>query len=416
MSGVALGMYCAAWAAGLAALSPALAGAALAGRWGVRRRLWPRRARPSGDWWWWHGASAGEVRGLTALYSAMGRNGDRWFTTVSSATEAGVSMWEHLGIGDEKPHILPLDLPACWRRVMPDRAPRLVVLSETELWPAWLSWLAARRVPVVIVSGRLSRTTRRRLVASRLLHGMVGNLYVAAQTHADRGEYLGLGVAAAHVIVTGSLKWPRTAPLAREAARARLGLEPDEPVVVAGSLRHSELRPFVSMLERLRMRARGLRCILVPRMTGDCRRAERIVRVSGFSVQRWSRVHETGARWDSDVLLVDTLGDLAWLYGAGTMAVIGGSWEPVGGHNPFEAAVYGIPVAYGPHMAQPGDERLEQTGQATRLADWGELEDALAGWLAHPPVVCRSQYPDAIQATINAWRTWGIVPHSAGIR
>lgn len=410
MNAVARRLYGTAWVAGLAALSPALVGAALVDRGQVRRRVWPRRSRASERWWWWHGASAGEVRGLATLHSAVRWEDTRCFTVVSSTTGSGLQTWESVGIGDEKPHVLPADLRFCWERLMPDTAPRLLVVSETELWPTWLSWLAARDVPVALVSARLSRRTRGYLSRLHLLDGVHDNLYVAAQTERDAEEFLSLGVPARQVVTTGSLKWPRRPPVDPATVRARLGVESGDRIVVGGSMRRGELARFVSVLGALKGSGCRFRAILAPRRTADCAHAERLLGRSGLGFERWSWLLRAGRCWRSQVLLVDTLGDLAWLYGAGTAAVIGGSWEPVGGHNPFEAAVYGMPIAYGPHMKQPGCELLERNGQAVRVNDWRALPTVLAEWLRSTPVVTCAPYPDAVGGTLSAWERWGIVP------
>lgn len=410
MSAVASRLYRLAWVAGLLGLSPVIAAAAIADRWSVRRRLWPRRSSASGDWWWWHGASVGEVRGLAALYSAIGWDRERWFTVVSSTTGAGVETWQRLGIGDESPHILPVDLHRCWDRIMPERRPRLVVLSETELWPVWLSRLAEQGVPVALASARLSRRAAARLARWRLLDGAIGSLHVAAQTDADATAFLRLGVPEHRVAVAGSLKWPRAAPVDRATARRRLCLSPDELVLVGGSIRRSELAPFVAVLKDLKAGGRQFRTVLAPRRIEDCAHAGRLLARVGMSSERWTALRQSRRGWRAEVLLVDSFGDLAWLYGAATAAVIGGSWERAGGHNPFEAAAYGVPIAYGPNMDQPGCDVLERSGRAARLTGWGALTATLAQWLGNPPVFAPLRLSDPVRATLEAWQRWGIAP------
>jgi len=113
------------------------------------------------------------------------------------------------------------------------------------------------------------------------------------------------------------------------------------------------------------------------------------------------------------MLLVDTMGHLASIYSIARVAIIGGSWEAVGGHNPFEAAVWGIPIIYGPFMEQLGCRMLERSGQAQRLGHaWAELPAALADSLARSrlPAPC---CPDSAAATWHAWQRWGIAPADA---
>ncbi|HDS74039.1 MAG TPA: hypothetical protein ENN56_00720 [Firmicutes bacterium] len=402
-----LAAYRVAWLAGLAVTVPVWMFGALTDRWQVRRRFRPRVSDDGAPAWWWHGASAGEVRGLTFLLDSVERTDNTVVDRVSATTESGLAMWHATG---RDAAVLPVDLRYTIRRVLP-RNLRLAVLSETELWPMLLDELVTRRVPIVVASARLSERALSRLRATRLLRANAGALYVCAQTDEDGQRYRDLGVPHEHIAVTGSLKWPRRAPAGREAVRRRFRLTPNMPCVVAGSIRRDEIEVVASALARVRSAQSDVRVIIAPRMPSDVSYAQQRMWEAGFEPTPYDAFPEENRGSSTEPLrctVVGTMGELATLYAAADVAVVGGGWEPVGGHNPFEAAVYRIPIVYGPYMRQPGVERLEAIGQATRATDERALASAILNGLSAGGFDAVS-WPDPVEATLTAWRVWGIV-------
>ena len=416
--------YRAAWVAALIVASPALAGACIADVAHVRRRLWPRLGSGCGPSMWWHGSSAGEVRALAALKERVDAESDENASLdvrCTATTESGLAMWRAVGGGPHDTHILPVDMPYAWRRFVPPNVPDgrcLAVLSETELWPAMLDTLRRRGCPTMLAGARVSERTVGRLRRSRLMRRSACNMYVAAQTDADAERFGRLGVPADQVTVTGSLKWSARRPRPDEVAalRSRLALEADEPVVAAGSVRHDEIESLVGALGRLKQMVPRARVVVAPRFPADVGKAIALGTGAGWSVRTLSSFGPSrsdpepqgGPRWT--MLVVDTMGDLPLVYGIATAAAIGGSWVPVGGHNPFEAAVNGIGVVYGPHMEQPGCPLLEDESRAVRLEDWALLPETLAAmWREDPAARALTSLPCPIGLTLNAWRKWGLI-------
>jgi len=397
--------YKLAWFVGLTVTTPVWAYAAVTDRWQVRRRLLPRSSDDTAPMWWWHGASAGEVRGLVSLLEAVERTDNNVIDRVSATTESGLAMWRTAGYD---PTVAPIDLPYAVRRALP-RNLRLAVLSETELWPTLIDEIAERGVPIVIASARMSERSMVRLRMTRILRANTGTLFVCAQTEGDAQRYRELGVLDERIAVTGSLKWPTHAPAERESVRHRFGLAPKIPCIVAGSIRRDEIDIVVKALARLRSDKPNVTAIVAPRRLSDVFYAQQRLRDAGFEVTPYDSFANSDATAElRSCTVVDTMGELAALYAAADMAVVGGGWEPVGGHNPFEAAVYRIPVAYGPYMRQPGTELLEVAGQAVRAVDENALADAMRNGLS-VGTFDTVAWPDPVAATFEAWRRWGIV-------
>lgn len=398
---LALALYRAAWNGGLALTSPAWLCALAAGRWEVRRRVLPKRLEP-GTAVWWHGASAGEVRALGALY-AEAHAGELGASHASASTADGLAMWRQFGVAS--PSILPVDTGWAWRQALPDGL-RLMVLTETELWPGMLRMLIRRRVPVAVASARLSERAFSWYRASGVLRGLMDALHVTAQSATDAERYEQLGVSPERIAVTGSLKWPREPGADRSAVREALGIPGGDPVVVAGSIRTREIERVVAALSDVKRCVPGIWLIIAPRSLSDVSYAERQLTETGWQTRRY---RERSAGGGANAIVVDSMGDLARLYAATDLAVVGGSWEPVGGHNPFEAAVYGVPVVYGPEMRQAGCDLLEQSGQAVRVEAAG-LAHAVIERLTERRTFDTVAWGDPVNATLTAWDRWNIAP------
>jgi 3-deoxy-D-manno-octulosonic-acid transferase len=435
-------LYSAAWYAGMMIASPVIAGAAIAEKGDVRRRMWPRRSS-HGRAIHWHGASAGEVRALAGFQRRVRWGDDPPENSLSATTRAGVDMWREVPNADAR--VIPADLPWLWTRFMPEPT-ELVILSETELWPGWISWCARRDVPVVVVSALLSDQTARWLslvfrgrIPGRVHEGRTsvrphrkcmcrdgltsvlpgdegcipGRIYVCAQSDEHAERFVRLGVSGDRVVVTGSLKLSQSTPVVPGEMRVSMGLRETEPVIVAGSLRDGEIEPFLDMFEQVSREFADVRCILAPRKTGEVEHARQAMRERGIPFDMRS-----SGKWTSQVLLVDTMGELAALYACATVALVGGSWVDIGGHNPVEAAVYGVPVVYGPHMRQSGCDLLEQAGVAHRVGDWNCVRDLICETLnaacdGHSRATIT--LPDPAVETWNSLERWHLVPTGAYI-
>jgi len=336
----------AAWlAAGLAA--PALAVAWVARpKWrpGLGERLGriPPAATPGALWV--HGASVGEAAAALRLVDELRRRGHA--VRVSSTTTTGRALLARAR-PDLPVSLAPLDHPLCVEAALTRARPAALVLVETELWPSWIAGAARCGIPVLIVSGRISDTSLpryRRL--GRWLAPTLGRLAgVATRSEEDARRFAALGVPHERISVTGDLKLEPLPP--QEPApdlAARLG---DAPLLVAGSTHEGEeagvLEAFAAVCEA------GLAAALAiaPRHP---ERFERVARTIAASGRPWQRRSAAGGPLaPGEVLLLDSVGELAGLYAHAQAAFVGGSWAPdVGGHNVLEPVFAARPVSFGP--------------------------------------------------------------------
>ncbi|HZP36866.1 MAG TPA: 3-deoxy-D-manno-octulosonic acid transferase [Methylomirabilota bacterium] len=377
-------LYSTLLAIGLAAYLPAFLlrrrragyGHALAQRFGHIGEGLPSEPRA-----WIHAVSVGESATAAPLVEAIHRRWPELGLVVSTITPTGARIVaDRLG-GIATHRYFPIDLPRAVGRALDAVRPRFFIAIETELWPNFLRALARRGVPALIANGRISdRSFRRYRRVRRLMRRVLADVTVfAMQSEEDARRIIALGAPPDRVVVTGNLK-SDAAPAADppEAVwRERLGLAPTDRLFVAGSTHRGEEEPVLDAFLGARARCPGLALLLAPRHPERADEVEALVRARGLTAARRSRLpreHAPGA-----VILLDTVGELASLYGLAEVVFVGGSLVPVGGHNLLEPAMRGKPVLYGPHTGnfRDGAARLERTGGGLVVKDGLELEREL---------------------------------------
>ena len=334
---------------------------------------------------WIHGASVGEARIIGALAGTIRGRRQGQPLVASTVTATGNAQLPSPPVLDAA-FFLPLDFPAVQRRAFDVIAPSMIVLVETELWPNLLSEARRRRIPVVIVNGRLAPE---RLARYRRLSGLYGPLLrgldaIGAAGPDEARRFVSLGVPERSVEVLGNLKFDLPASLVATAdLRVRYGLTADRPVVAAGSTGDGEDRLVLDAFSVARRDVPDLLLLLAPRHPERFATAEAEARRRGFAVSRVSRLPSAG---DVDVLLVDSIGQLASLYALAGSAFVGGSLVPVGGHNLLEPLAAGVPVLFGPHTEHVAEisSELARSGAGMRVENAGALGRAWADLAMHP--------------------------------
>ncbi|HSI60625.1 MAG TPA: 3-deoxy-D-manno-octulosonic acid transferase, partial [Ideonella sp.] len=300
---------------------------------------------------WLHAVSLGETRAAAALVAALrqGRPGLRLLLTHGTATgrEAGRAL---LRAGDTQAW-LPYDTPGAIRRFLRRHRPAIGVLMETEVWPNLQHEAARAGLAMVLANARLSaKSARKAARVAPLMRPAAATLVLAlAQTESDAVRLREAGAPA--VMVSGNLKYdvrPEPALLARGALwREQLA----RPVVVAANTREGEERALVAAWQRAGVGA-GARPLLliVPRHPQRFDAVAELVEAAGLRLARRSAWAEQppGDAAGADVWLGDSLGEMPLYYACGDVALLGGSFEPLGGHNLIEAAASGCPIVLGP--------------------------------------------------------------------
>ncbi len=301
---------------------------------------------------WLHAVSVGEVNAAAPLVNALRaqRPDIRWVITTITPTgsERVRALW-----GEAVDHVyLPYDVPGSVGRFLGHFRPSLALILETELWPNMLFGCRDRGIPVYILNARLSA---RSLRGYRLLRPLIGRALrtvtcVAAQSQDDAERFVTLGARPQQVVALGNLKFDIAAPEQLPAFVAEFGQQvpPARPVWIAASTHEGEEAAVADIHARLLRRFPDLLLLWAPRHPERFSRVEALARERGWKVatrrlQRWPQAA-------TQVFVIDTLGELMAFYACAQVAFVGGSLQPIGGHNLLEPAAVGTPAVTGPHL------------------------------------------------------------------
>ncbi len=330
---------------------------------------------------WLHNASVGELLAARPLVRQFRDGLEGWKIVLSATSLAGRSLGREVVEADGAV-LLPLDFPSCVARALDAIRPALFVFTETEIWPNLLRGLRRRRVPAVMLSGRVSpRAFRRYRRIAPFLRRVLANVALfGMQSEAEANRIRALGAPAERVKVTGSLK------LEAFTAAPAITIGSDAPLWIAASTHAGEEDVCARAFVTLRARFADLRLLLAPRHLARLGEVEAVLLRHGIAFVRRSSLRD--GRWSGEppVLLLDTLGELAGLYGGAVAAFVGGTLVPVGGHNVVEPARAGVAVLFGPHVenvrALAG--RLEASAGGIQVRDAHELAERLGELLGDP--------------------------------
>lgn len=320
---------------------------------------------------WIHAVSLGEVVAVTPLVKELHRRHPTSQVIVSTVTETGREAVEQRLAGVATHCYAPLDFPWAVSRAIARINPSLYVFVETELWPNLLRQLHRRGVPTVMVNGRLSSRS-----FARQQWGPIRSFYRAMlrtislclmQSERDVERILMLGADASTVQRTGNIKFDQPVPTESTVTRTGIGLSSDERVIVAGSTHAGEEEALVEAYRTVVAQYPEAVLMLAPRHIERAGEVEAMVRAKGVPPQRRTDIAQggTASAVGPRVIILDSRGELATLYGEAVVAYVGGSLVPVGGHNLLEPAAWGKPVLFGPytdHCAEIADLLIQAGG------------------------------------------------------
>jgi 3-deoxy-D-manno-octulosonic-acid transferase len=337
---------------------------------------------------WLHAVSLGEMSAAAPLIRALRERYPVAPLVLTTATPAGraraVALFgEHADI-----RFLPYDTPGSVRRFLERIRPGICIIMETELWPNLLRACAHRAIPVVLASARLTaKSVARYQFAGDLFRGLfTPNVLVAAQNKDEAARFIEIGAAGAQVLVVGNVKFDmqfdaQTTELGR---RLRLVFGSERFAWVAGSTHSGEDEAVVNAHKRLLAQNPRALLLLAPRHRDRFESVAALLKSSGLRFQLRSdsgtdAVALAVTLAEAQVLLVDSLGELASMYAAADVAFVGGSLVPIGGHNLLEPAALGLPVLSGPYQSANKDIAaiLFSSGAALQVKDPVELGAAL---------------------------------------
>ena len=305
---------------------------------------------------WIHAVSVGEVNSIRPLIDFLRLDAAHLF--ISTTTETGQILARKLFGNRAQIFYFPMDWPWLCRRYLRRLNPKVVLITETEIWPGFIMAASGLGIPVVLINGRISdRSFVRYRRYRRILKPILLQLdRLCMQSRHDRDRVLELGSTPKTTHWFGNLKYDYSLPpnpnqvvLAQLAHR----LFGQDPVWVCGSTRDGEEKLLLDAYLEVREKFPKLRLVLAPRHPERAKQIEDLLQQSKLSYLRRSSltVHEDISQAQQPaVLILDTIGELPYVYNLAQVVFVGGSLVAWGGHNIIEAAHFGKPILVGPHM------------------------------------------------------------------
>lgn len=317
---------------------------------------------------WLHAASVGEIQVAKALIPEIKKQLPEASIVVSTGNRHGLAVAPQLLPEDVPCFFAPLDLIGIVNRTLETIRPTIYVCLETELWPNIIRQAQQHGAKLFLLNGRLSENS---YAGYRKIKGFMSDLLscftkISVIQGGDAKRFRALGADPANIRILGNAKYDQSVTQAdqnmAERYRQMLDIHRRQPVLVTGSTHTGEEAMLVEVFRALQQRLPDLVWVVAPRHLQRLTEIEKLFTEQGIASMRLRQVQEQGR--STEVVLIDTMGELAGLYSMATYVFCGGSLVERGGHNVLEAAAWGTPVFYGPHMADFSDAKglLEAEG------------------------------------------------------
>jgi 3-deoxy-D-manno-octulosonic-acid transferase len=361
---------------------------------------------------WIHAVSVGEALTARALVADLRARYPRLKLYLSTTTIAGQQVARRGVQYVDGVFYFPFDWSFIVRRTLSIVKPRVFVMMETEIWPNLLRLCAERGIKTVMVNGRISSRSypRYRLIRPFFRRVLADIDRFCMQSDESARRVIDLGADPRKVTVTGSLKFDSLqipTPVAHGKPRERVlryfRLPPNRVVLVFGSTVKGEESAVLKAFARVKLTVPSALAIIAPRQPERFVEVERMAREAGFATGRRSN-RPIDAEPKADVVVLDTLGELAQVYQLATAVFVGGSLVDHGGHNILEPAAFGKPIVFGPHMhnfAEIADTFVTKLAGIQVQSDH-DLEDAMLSLVTDP--VRRARLGAAARALVEANR------------
>ena len=360
---------------------------------------------------WIHAVSVGEALTARALVEDLRLRYPRLRLYLSTTTMAGQEVARRSLQHVDAVFYFPFDWMFAVRRTLDIVRPRVFIMMETEIWPNLLRACRARGIRTVVINGRISSRSypRYKLVRPFFRRVLADVDRFCMQSEESARRLLDLGADPSRVTVTGSLKFDSLdlpAPghgKPRERVLRFFRIAANRPVVVAGSTFRGEEAAVLRALSRLKATMPTALAVIAPRQPERFVEVERMAREAGFTTVRRTDL-PIDAEPRADVVVLDTIGELAQLYQIATAVFVGGSLVDHAGHNILEPAMFGKPIVFGPYMQNFKEiaEAFITNGAAVQVQSERELDEALLTLLTDP--VLRARLGAAARALVEANR------------
>lgn len=337
---------------------------------------------------WFHAVSVGEAEALFPLAKQMLQHHPDAKLLITTTTPTGSARVKAV-MQESVEHVyLPYDIPGAVNRFMRCFEPRIAVIMETEIWPNLFACCGKNKVPLYIINARLSEKSANgyRKIPFLISPALACVKLIAAQTQDDAKRFIAIGTKHEKVRTLGNIKFDVEVPneIIEQGSRLKADLFGDRFVWLIASTHKNEEMIFLEIYKEIKLKIPELLLVIVPR------HPERFGEVKKLCEQYQqalvTRTSDEICRQDTDIYLVDTMGELKMFYAASDAAFVGGSMVPIGGHNILEAAAVGTPVLFGPYMANFKEiaEGVLQQDAAIQCRNENEIASAIVALYSDP--------------------------------
>ncbi|MDA1307422.1 MAG: 3-deoxy-D-manno-octulosonic acid transferase [Acidobacteria bacterium] len=331
---------------------------------------------------WIHAVSVGEALTVRALLPDLRRQYPDLKIFLSTTTMTGQQIARERLTEVDAVFYFPFDLPFFVNRTMGLVRPRLFIMMETEIWPNLLRACRRSGVKTLMVNGRISsRSYPRYRMARGFFRSVLANVDAFCMQSAESARrIIDIGADPSRMSVTGSLKFESLESPGASAGRGEgrvlrfFRVPESRPVLLAASTLKGEESAVLEAFAVVRRAHPATLLIIAPRKPERFDEAEALACGEGWRVVRRTRLTVDRAP-DADVVILDTIGELAHLFQVATAVFVGGSLVDHGGHNILEPAVHGKPIVFGPHMSNFAEiaATFLESGAALQVASTSEL-------------------------------------------
>ena len=301
---------------------------------------------------WIHAVSVGEIQAARPLINLLSRSCPDYIIVVTTTTLTGARILkQHFGTKVAH-YYFPYDLPDVIKRFIKRLAPKLLIILETEIWPNLIYYCHNNSIPIALVNARMSDMSAKKY---QRLSGLTRNTLkkiniISAQSELDAKRFVKLGADKNNVFNSGNLKFDieTTASIKEKGHLIRQKFSPHRPVWIAASTHPGEEELILQIFSKVLTEIPDCLLVIVPRHPERANNILMLCNRNNFN--SICKSQEQGYGSNTNIFILDTLGELPAYYSASDVAFVGGSLVPVGGHNLLEPANLGLPIITGPYL------------------------------------------------------------------
>ena len=332
--------------------------------------------RPTGNLIWFHAASVGESLSLVELIKRISYSQPDYNFLITTGTITSAKLILSRLPSNAVHQYIPVDTPKAVEKFLDRWRPSLAIWTESEFWPNLISFTSARDIPMILINARISEKSYRRW---RFFKKSLKNLiekfnYSLIQDKKTVTYFSKIGISSNNFELTGTLKEGSAALPYSETEQVEISKQIlNRPVWLAASTHEGEEKLIAAAHRHASKASQGLLLIIVPRHPERGLEIASILTKENFKICLRSKKDKISS--DTQIYIADTLGELGLWYRIAPVSFVGGSFVPIGGHNPFEPAALGSAILHGPYVENFKEiyNRLNVAGAAVKIEEASEL-------------------------------------------